>query len=637
MLEIPACVRSLLGHARVSTVRKRRFILQSARVAELEVRTLLSLTTIDFEGYPALTRITNQYEKQGVDFAGAWILTGDHLNPAYPPHSGVNVVSDVDYHIQATATDGTDWSEVGGYVTGLYKVTMTAYDAQGNVLGSNSTTGRNTLGSAVPTGPPNEKLDVKAANIAYVNFVGTKIPGHQDFVLDDFFFQTEPDLQLTEATTLDAQSVTVYYSISTSNISSPLTFSVYRSDQTTWDSKAVLIGEQTIDPSTDPQDLTIGNHVVQLIKGTSLPPDPTLPYVIVVANSNNSVLQDPASADMTYFQKYLVGVVVHGYEPLGFINQSTPDWELSVANALQNDDSYDAVIAFNWTFDSSKPSPGLPAADGYKLYSDVVSESDDLASAHSGDVIDLHFIGHSRGAGVVSQALQDLVGTTDLALEGSYIKVTLLDPHPANISTVSLFSAFPLTAPLVLPPYEAVEIADNDPAIVIPKNVMESNVYYQHSSYLDGFVFTDPAEFGLNLWGEGPSDGIINQSGSPIQWHNLSDVVDSTLGPNGKKLGPIGHTEVPEWYLVHVVEVGASLGGGTTTALKLSRAASTSVIVNSILLNADVLPTQSTMPFKHRSKNPSRKMRLRDAVLRINRPQFRPILVVQAAKSPDQE
>ena len=41
---------------------------------------------------------------------------------------------------------------------------------------------------------------------------------------------------------------------------------------------------------------------------------------------------------------------------------------------------------------------------------------------------------------VVSQVLQDLVGTNDPALHGGYLQMSLLDPHPAN----NLFGQFSL-------------------------------------------------------------------------------------------------------------------------------------------------------------------------------------------------
>ena len=380
-----------------------------------------------------------------------------------------------------------------------------------------------------------------------------------------------PQLSLSEATTLDAKSVAVTYGIANAAVTNPLTFNVYRSATPTFDSSSTLIGTQTIDPAMDPTDLQLGNHTVTLISGTNLPPDPSHPYVVVVADANNSVPEAAGSVNTAYFRKFLVGVISHGFN---FSTSTvTPDWEQSMATDLMIYDNYDFVIPFNWMAQSHDPEPGLAAAAGHDMYSQVVKKANELAAVHAGDVVDLHFIGHSRGAVVVSQAMLDLVGTTDSALEGSYIKATFLDPHPANGSTIGLASGYPIPVAALLGGellwYDAVSTLANDRQVVVPTNVKDADVYYQHSSYLDGFILKpfvaqSASEFFLNLWGEGPNDGIIEDSASPIEWHNLTDNVDTSDGPDGLAIGPIGHSEVPTWYLMHVVDAGlASSVAGT--------------------------------------------------------------------------
>src|SRR2546423_5161027 len=51
---------------------------------------------------------------------------------------------------------------------------------------------------------------------------------------------------------------------------------------------------------------------------------------------------------------------------------------------------------------------------------------------HDGDVMDLHFIAHSRGVVVVTEALRVLTAQDNPLIKRSFIALTLLDPHPAN-------------------------------------------------------------------------------------------------------------------------------------------------------------------------------------------------------------
>src|SRR5207249_11553918 len=103
---------------------------------------------------------------------------------------------------------------------------------------------------------------------------------------------------------------------------------------------------------------------------------------------------------------------------------------------------YNQVIPFYWVGESRLPAPRETLIAGIDLYDQIVtaaqqlvSEPDPLTSdgqALPGSVVDLHLIGHSRGSVVISQALQDLAGTTIPELQGGFKRMTMLDPHPAN-------------------------------------------------------------------------------------------------------------------------------------------------------------------------------------------------------------
>jgi hypothetical protein len=370
-----------------------------------------------------------------------------------------------------------------------------------------------------------------------------------------------PQFTLRQATTKDSNSVAVDYSIANADITQPLTFDVYRSDRTVFDSSSVLLGETTIDPAVAPQNLTQGTHAgVPLIPGTVLTPNTTLPYIVVVADRNGAVVEDSNSSNTSYFRTFELGVVVHGKEST--TSNATPAWETQMASDLKKFDHYDNVIAFNWVKDSSTAAAGLATKAGDTLYNQVVAAAGALDASHAGDVVDLHFIGHSRGAVVVSRSLQDLASQPATALTGSYVKVTLLDAHPSNLADAGLYSAQSgLLGAIAVNGYQNFEASTKDPEVVLPASagIKAVEVYYQHTP-ASGFP-SNNTEHLLNLWGEGQNDGyLINRSGVAIQWHNLTSVKDPTVGL-------IGHSEIHAWYQLRVVDAGTTLAQVATPAV----------------------------------------------------------------------
>lgn len=366
-----------------------------------------------------------------------------------------------------------------------------------------------------------------------------------------------PDIVMDMATTTDHSTVTATYDINSLPITQPLTFNIYRSAKQGVYTAADLIGTDTLS-SSDTADLSVGHHqlALKLTSGTLLP-DPAHEFVTVVANPGKTIMEPNYTNDTAGFRIYVLGVVAHGFPFQG--STATPAWETSMASNLKSIDKYDDAIAFNWIVMGAALYPGEATAAGDILYKQVVDKSHQLASGHPGDVVDLHFIGHSRGTVVVCQAMHDLVGTTDPILKGSYIKATLLDPHPANISTIVVASVNPLAiASPAFVLYQLYETVDNDAQIVIPSNVNYVEIAYQHSWFHDFGLSS--SEFYLNLWGEGPTDGIISQSTSPIHWINLTDMFDAAFIPGTKNpIGAIGHAEMYTWYEVHTVDAGKLL------------------------------------------------------------------------------
>jgi hypothetical protein len=465
--------------------------------------------------------------------------------------------------------------------------------------------GIQTFGSPAPSGYPAEitlrgyegpdNYFTGAGSSGSVTFIGG-LDAHQQtyFSLEGIPEEIELDvdqpskLVLTKATTLDAKDVTITYMVALNDITAPLRFDIYRSDISDGiDSASEFLGTQTLSAS-ESLPISQGTHTETLSAATSsLPPDQQNhlknKYIVIVADSDNSVGLTDDSQPETYFQTFMLAAVSHGFSfpnvslSKGSIKTNTvPDWETQMVADLKTQ-GYDDAYPFNWVSTSFLPKSGQATAAGDRLYTEIVPISDQLASHHPGDVVDLHFIGHSRGAVVISRAMQDLVArqTTDLALQGSYIKATFLDPHPASAATVFLASSDPKPiaalariAPNlgpallgayagVLAGYASVATLAKDPQVVIPLNVQYAEAAYQHTS-ASAFSLLSIERY-LNLWGEGPQDGIINNSGHPIHWTDLSNTVDNgsvTVSGTTRVIGPIGHSEVPLWYLKHQVDDG---------------------------------------------------------------------------------
>jgi hypothetical protein len=366
---------------------------------------------------------------------------------------------------------------------------------------------------------------------------------------DRLLLSGAPNIQMTFATTTDSRTISVNYTISGGSFAGQnLSFNIYRTAAYDSLSGSQLLGTATI-PASDSADLGLGSHTgVKLSLTapngqpvTALTPNTALPFIVVVANSDGS------SAS---FETHVLGVIAHGleFDPTLVLDNSVPGWETQMAADLQQRDGYQAVIAFNWIRLSVLPFPFAVQMAGQELYQQVVAEANQLAGQHPGDVVDINFIGHSRGTVVVSEVLQDLVGTTDPALRGGYMQMTLLDPHPANpaYSQFSWASFLPGGNDLAALVF-AFELLTRDPQVVIPPNVEQVLEFDEQTPAGSlGFLFNDILEFWLNLWGELPA-AIPNHSAQAIEAMSLTNV-------SAPGIGLIGHGEVPLWYLANVVD-----------------------------------------------------------------------------------
>src|SRR5581483_9041145 len=135
---------------------------------------------------------------------------------------------------------------------------------------------------------------------------------------------------------------------------------------------------------------------------SEMPLDPARRFVIVAASTRGLVPETNGANNGAFFRRLSVGAIAHGLELTGTV----PAWEPQVAAALQRK-GYATTIQFDWAAQSRLPIPGLAEAAGQRLAAQVRALATAIA-AQPTDVIDVNFIGESRGATVVTQALSSL-------------------------------------------------------------------------------------------------------------------------------------------------------------------------------------------------------------------------------------
>jgi hypothetical protein len=218
---------------------------------------------------------------------------------------------------------------------------------------------------------------------------------------------------------------------------------------------------------------------------------------------------------------------------------------------------YTETIAYDWASDSLQQVSGKTVLHG-ALMAEQIRQTADALAVLPNDVVDLHLIGHSRGAVVISQAAMSLntnPGPRELQL--GYIRMTLLDPHPARNrgslfagllelgngtgrSTIGGFSFDPgntlsMSTAVAQLQFQA---AVNDPRVVIPANVDLAESFYQRLAWNQTSTPFE-RELRFNIWGDLPQE-IVNLSGRPLFATDLISVPGAAT---------IGHTSVQFWYL----------------------------------------------------------------------------------------
>jgi hypothetical protein len=342
-------------------------------------------------------------------------------------------------------------------------------------------------------------------------------------------------------------STTVQFTYQTADNPGPFSVAVYRSADTVLDASDKLWATTQITAPSDP-----GGSTSTIGLAGELVLNPARPHILVVADPGNAVAETDEGNNISSFRKLALGVVTHGFQPGGILGT----WMTATTAALEAK-GYAQTIAYDWSSDALQQVSGMTVLHGARMAEQIRLTADAISTLPN-DVVDLHLIGHSRGAVVISQAAIALnANAGPRELQVGYTKLTLLDPHPARnrgslfagllelgngtgVSTVGGFSFDPsnflaMSTAIAQLQFQA---AVNDPKIVVPANVDLAETIFQR---LPWYVPTTPFEQAsrFNFWADRP-DEIVNLSGRTLFTFNLAFVPGATT---------VGHTAVPLWYL----------------------------------------------------------------------------------------
>ena len=371
-----------------------------------------------------------------------------------------------------------------------------------------------------------------------------------------------PAVAMVAASTLDSQSVTISYNVATAQVS-PITLGFYRSADANFSADDLPVESVVALPAVDSSGAatgTVGVHTVTVPIPGGLPLNPEHPYVLAVTNPTSTSAIDPPST--ASFRTYSIGIITHGGIQYENWKKDGIPWTHKMAKSLLAE-GYDEVIAYNWVAASN--TPGAAAKQGPKLAQKLLDAS---AKFPANAPVDVHFIGHSEGAVVNTQAIVAASAKQTPQLQAGYWEDTLLDPHAANPDFPGRqysVSSGPIgtIAKLTIDNYQA---RARDPLAFIPSRINTAQVFYQQSP-----ANKDHNENGgiYNLWGEVPVKGNAT-------YFNLT--------PSGIVHG--GNNGVYAWYQYHVVptlgngDAGlneVTLTGSASSAAPTSAATSTAI------------------------------------------------------------
>lgn len=320
------------------------------------------------------------------------------------------------------------------------------------------------------------------------------------------------NVAMLAATSLSPVSVVTRYQI-TGSLTGAMTLGIYRSSTPSLDTSSVLVGQTQIDTTGLPP--AVYQTTVSLTQPLDI--NPSLKYVLAVADSTSQIAETDETDNVASYRTWNVAAVTHGFE---FDGQETA-WVAAMTNGLLGA-GFDAAVPFNWAALSAVPAPGSTTLAAQSMVVQV-GQAISALPIHVNDVVNLQLIGHSRGGDVVSQVVP-LINRTQAPLAGGYLKLTLLDPHPARNSTVLYFSSSngPIGA-LAQADFVAFQAAANDPPLTIPTGVNSTEIFYQQTPVTSA---VRPDELFINPWGEVPAGG----SSAGLVYYNLTGIVPSHEG-----------------------------------------------------------------------------------------------------------
>lgn len=366
-----------------------------------------------------------------------------------------------------------------------------------------------------------------------------------------------PVIKLENATTVDAESIRIRYTAGPGLAGQPIRLTACRATiQTLQKCEGPLTKPIGVETLSAPAQLAPGPHEETILRGRVLAPDTAMPYVIVVGEAAGETSQ-------TYFKKWMLGVVVHGFtfkrmlvaatavdEDLAsdvrewlFRDEKPQEWQNAMVQSLEKIACYDSqTFAFSWQFASTLESRVALHENAVRLYDEIGRHAIDMVHQHFGDVVDVHLIGHSRGTIIASEVLKEWKDRPAPGLEGSYVRVTLLDPHPANNAIRQqedvYFPDDSLSAQAlygwVHAKYRVTQDQIQDPMIELPGGIgiREAEVWFQHTRVKDilaapEYRDADLPISGFNLWGLGATTGshITSRTDRSISllWRNLTN------------------------------------------------------------------------------------------------------------------
>jgi hypothetical protein len=343
-------------------------------------------------------------------------------------------------------------------------------------------------------------------------------------------------LGMTGAGSIDSHSVMVSYEVSGGDLTGPVELGVFRSDNATYEpSNDVAVATLVLNTAAG-HDLTAGAHTATLALADGLPPMPSRPYVLVVANPGGSSPPGTITAGqgLASFEKHSIAVITHGGMQLKSDNRG-PFWQKRMAAELLSQ-GYDTVIPFNWA--AASRTPGSMQGQAPRLADEIAKAAEAFPD---GDPVDLHLIGHSEGAVLNSLALTRLAPTESAELHAGFTQVTMLDPHSANTAVKGQQYSVSggVLGQIAKNTINTYQARADDPPAFVPINADSADVYFQRTK-------ASEAQAGhqgwYNLWGQVP---IIGEA--------------SYFDLTGPGVSHSGKFAVYDWYQLMVVP---TLGSG---------------------------------------------------------------------------